>query len=211
MSKYTEAAAKKPNPVNPAVSSTDKELDVILATDDGKQYLEMCQVTGVVTRDQLYGDPIKTSKFTSDYYRWKDAGKPSIQMPTMPEPVEIVIPKKFSRRLHRGREHMTIRNNNGTEEGVKHEKIYHTDTHPITGAKIQLEAYDKTKHIYTLEFDPVDVKKRMERAANLMDAGEKFHCYIIVGDMTYALTPKNFMRSREDLVKAIAKKEPLNI
>ena len=211
MSKYTASTVKKAETTTTAVKPINKKLNEILATDEGLKFLNISEMAGSTTRDLIYEDPIKASEFCAAFHRWDEAGRPNPTMPKMPKPETLAIPQCFTRLISKNKEYLVINNRGGNEEGVTWKTTYAEDTHPITGKALKLNIITGRVPTYFLEFDVDDVKARMERANNLMEASGAYLCQILIGAIYYELTPKNFLRPRKELVDAIAAKKNLHL
>ena len=194
-----------------ASKSTSKQIDTILATPDGQKYLQMCEISNQVTKDQLYDNPVKATDFSSAYYRWIDAEKPGMSMPKMPQAETVAIPAVFTRLLHKNKEYLVVLNNNGTKEGVTYIPKRAKDTHPITGEPMQMDVIVGQTPTYFLEFDPAEAKARMDHADKLLEQGEQYKCYLFLNTRNYVMTPENFLKPWKDLVQDIAHNKPLHV
>lgn len=191
--------------------STSKQIDTILATPDGLQYLNMCEVTGQTTKQQLYDSPVKATDWSAAYYRWIEAEKPQARMPETPQGEAIAILQGLVRLKHRDKEYLIVENTNGTKEGVTYKPIYAKEDHPITGVPMKMDVIVGKDITYFLEFDADETRARMEHATKLLEVGHQFNCYIQLTDKMHSVTHKNFLRPWDELIQDIAHKKVLHV
>ena len=191
--------------------SVSTQIDKILETPEGQEYLKMCEITGSMQKHELYEDPIKATDFSAAYYRWLEAEKPKLKMPPMPNQSKIKIPRTFSRLIYKGDEYVVIENSDGTKEGVKYKPKYAEETHPNTLLPMDIGVVIGHSAEYFLKFDPEELKARMAHAKNLLEVGQDYKCYIYTNDRNYICSPENFLRPWKDLMQDIAQRKPIHV
>ena len=189
-------------------TTTDNvELDEILETKDGKEYLEICELAGDTTKSKIYADKRSAANWIVKFNSWVASSKPKISMPKSTEVVKI--PSNIIRINDRGIDYMYMEFQDGSVDGYDVKIKYATETHPTTGEEVAISSIASKTTVYTTEFSEQLAKNWIEKAKRLVPLDLSWKMYLKVGDRTHILSEKSFFKPYSELMDLLSKNKLL--
>ena len=190
-----------------AQSPANAELDEILETKDGKEYLEICELAGETTKSKIYADDREATSWIVKFNAWVASNKPKITMPKSSE--DIKIPSNIVRINDRGIDYMYMTYQDGSIEGYDVKIKYATETHPTTGEVVTTSIPASKIILYNIEFSEQIAQSWIEKAKRLVPLDLTWKMYLKVGDRAYILSEKFFFKPYKELMQMISNKKSL--
>ena len=190
-----------------AQSPANAELDEILETKDGKEYLEICELAGETTKSKIYADDREAASWIVKFNAWVASNKPKITMPKSSE--DIKIPSNIVRINDRGIDYMYMTYQDGSIEGYDVKIKYATETHPTTGEVVTTSIPASKIIVYNTEFSEQIAKSWIEKAKRLVPLDLTWKMYLKVGDRAYIISEKFFFKPYKELMYMVSNKKSL--
>ena len=177
----TEAPAKEtPAKETPAkAESPNLELDVLLDTADGKEFLKISELSGKTTKQKLYEDEHEAEQFKADYHAWIQAKKPKPEMPNIEG--KINVPCSIVRVIDRAQPYYFVEYQDGTIEGIEYKIRYAQEEGP-DGKKYDTNIIESRTPQYQYKWNKSNVKKVIETAKKLVQPHQGWSMYTKQGD-----------------------------
>lgn len=188
--------------------STDlSDIEKILDSTEGKEYLAICEVSKRTTREQILSTEIASAQFRSDYNIWIAGGKP---LPIVPKSSDqIQIPAFLVKIMSRGKEYLYVEYQSGEKTGVKHNTTFAKETHPISGEQYTTTVVESRVPVYSIPFTESAAKKWIKTATDLVPPTLSYDLLIVAGDRSYSVSEKNFLKPYQEIMEMINRKESI--